>query len=451
MKSCARVVASLSLAACVALSVSGDAAAQVGAGPLGSTAPTDTLTTRFEVNGLRVILRRNPANDVIAANLYLLGGTQGLTTANEGIESLILLASERGTVRYPGAAMRQRTAALGSEIGIFTTKDWTGIGLRAIRPTLDSSWMLFADRVMRPTLAAAEVELVRAQMLSGLRARESVPDELVETLADSLEFAGHPYALSPSGSVRGLSSLTVADLREQHRLTFVTSRMLLVIVGNVDRARVERLVAATLATLPRGNYSWTSPASRVGRPKASVIRPAPLPTNYILGYYAGPPAASADYAALRIATAVLSGRFFTEIRSRRNLSYAPDAPFLERAHATGGVYVTTVDPNAALRVMRDEIARLQRELIEPEGLERLIGQFITDYFLKNETNADQANFLARAEIYEGDFRKADQFVSTLRTVRPEDIRRVASQYMRNFRFVYLGDPTRIDPALLDSF
>jgi hypothetical protein len=29
----------------------------------------------FDVNGLRVILRRNTANDVVAANMYLLGGT----------------------------------------------------------------------------------------------------------------------------------------------------------------------------------------------------------------------------------------------------------------------------------------------------------------------------------------------------------------------------------------
>src|SRR6185312_9553297 len=97
-----------------------------------------------------------------------------------------------------------------------------------------------------------------------------------------------------------------------------------------------------------------------------------------------------DYAALRVATAVLAGRFFTEIRSRRNLSYEVDAPFLERAIGAGGVYVSTSDPNATLKVMRTELDRLQRELIDPQGLKRLTQQFITDYFLKNETNADQA-------------------------------------------------------------
>jgi zinc protease len=164
----------------------------------------------------------------------------------------------------------------------------------------------------------------------------------------------------------------------------------------------------------------------------------PLPTNYLLGYYAGPPAKSPDYQALRVACAVLSGRFFTEIRSRRNLSYEVDAPFVERAVASGGVYVTTVDPKATLEQMRQEIDRLQLELLDPDGLERLVQQFITEYFLRNETNGDQATFLARAQIYDGDFRNANNFVEDLRRVKPDDVRRVAIAYMRDFRFVYLG-------------
>jgi zinc protease len=171
----------------------------------------------------------------------------------------------------------------------------------------------------------------------------------------------------------------------------------------------------------------------------------------LLGYFSGPPARDPDYQALRVASAVLSGRFFTEIRSRRNLSYEVDAPFLDRAVSSGGVYVTTTDPNKTLILMRAELDRLQRELIDPPGLERLTQQFITDYFLKNETNADQATFLARAQIYLGDYRAAEHFVDDLRRVRPDDVRRVARQYMHDFRFVYLGKRESLSRALVDQF
>jgi zinc protease len=209
-------------------------------------------------------------------------------------------------------------------------------------------------------------------------------------------------------------------------------------------------VATSIATLPRGDYVWKTPPPLPGK-KALVVREAQLPTNYILGYYAGPPANTDDYNALRLATAILSGRFFTEIRSKRSLSYAADAPFVERAIATGGVYVTTVDPNTTLSIMRSEISRLQQELIDREGLDRLVEQFITEYFLKNETNSDQANFLARAAIYQGDYRAADRFVNDLRRVTPEDIRMAARTYMKNFSFAYVGDPSRLDRGLIDRF
>ena len=60
-------------------------------------------------------------------------------------------------------------------------------------------------------------------------------------------------------------------------------------------------------------------------------------------------------------------------------------------------------PKATLTLMREEIDRIQRELLDRDGLERLVQQFITEYFLRNETNGDQATFLARAQIYHGDY------------------------------------------------
>ena len=419
--------------------------------PLAANAQNDTTTSSFDVNGLKVILRRNTSNDVVAANVYLLGGTQQLTPAIQGIEDFLLQVSERGTKEFPRETLRQQLARLGSTIGIQPSEDWTVIGFTTTRAVFDSTWAILADRLMAPTLDSNEVELVRARMISAVRDAENSPDPLVSRLADSLEYVGHPYGFSPDGTESSLRSIRLADLRNYQTTQMVTSRMLLVVVGNVERSRVEQLVQNTLAHLPRGNYVWSPPHAPPNLGRALVVHEAQLPTNYIRGYYAGPAARDPDYQALRIATAVLSGRFFTEIRSRRNLSYEVDAPFVERAFASGGVYVTTVDPNTTLQLMRAEIDRLQRELIDSRGLERLVQQFITDYFLKNETNGDQATFLARAQIFQGDYRAASRFVDDLRRVRPEDVRRVARQYMHDFRFVYLGKPDLLSRALIDQF
>jgi hypothetical protein len=39
----------------------------------------------------------------------------------------------------------------------------------------------------------------------------------------------------------------------------------------------------------------------------------------------------------------------------------------------------------------------------------------------------------------------------LREVTPEDVRRVARQYMRDFQFAYVGDPSRVNRGRLEKF
>ena len=80
------------------------------------------------------------ANDVVAANVYLLGGAQQLTPATQGIETLLLASSERGTKRFPREKVRQLTAGLGSQISIGPSEDWTLFGFTSVRSTFDSTF-----------------------------------------------------------------------------------------------------------------------------------------------------------------------------------------------------------------------------------------------------------------------------------------------------------------------
>jgi zinc protease len=450
---------SLLVVAVLAAGATGAAAQVTAPGRAGARAAAhaadDTLTTSFSVLGLPVILRRVTANNVVAANLYLLGGTQQLSPENAGIETMLLETSESGTMRYSKGALRRSMARLGSTIVSEPGADWTMFGLRSTTAGFDSSWAIFADRLTAPRLDSVELDLVREKFLAAVRQRDDSPDALVNELADSLLYEGHPYGLPVIGTERTLGSLRAGDLRRYLRNQMVTSRMLLVVVGNIQRTRLERLVRTTIARLPRGTYQWKAP----GPPHPADSAPGAgvryvqrsLPTNYVLGYYAGPPAGSEDYQALRIATAVLSGRLFAEIRSRRNLSYAVHAPFVERAVSAGGFYVTTVSPDEVLRIMKEEVRALKARKVDPGALERLVQQFITEYFLDNETNSDQANFLARSWLYRGDYHAADRFVDELRRVTPDDVQRVAVRYMHDVRFAYVGDSLKAPRAAFAGF
>jgi zinc protease len=411
----------------------------------------DTGTVAYDVGGVRVIHRRLGTGDIVVANLYLLGGVRQVTPASAGIELLLLEASERGTRTYSRDRLRRSMAQLGTNITTHVGVDWSSIGLRATRSTLDSTWRIMASRIVEPALDSTEVELIRRQLLAGVRQREDLADAQVEFAADTFAFSGHPYAIPAAGTEASLAGISLAELRRYHAAQVVKSRMLLVVVGDVTRARIERLVRTALGSLPAGTYRWTLPDTLPRSRSGVATISKPLPTNYILGLYPGPRADSPDYHALRIATAILSGQLFSEVRSRRNLTYAVDAPFIERAVAAGGLYVTTTNPELTLEVMRRELDELKNGTVDPRGLERLILQFITQYFLDNESGAQQADFLARAELYYGDFRKADRFVDELRAITPEDIQRAAVKYMRDVRFVFIGDPRQAPTRIMERF
>ena len=411
----------------------------------------DTGTVRFEVDGVRVI-HRQTNNNLVVANLYLLGGLQLATARTAGMETMLLEVSERGTQRYPGDQLRRAMARTGSEIGVIAHPDWTVFGLRTTTEQLDSTWSIYTDRLMRPSLAAADIEFVREIRASGLDQRVDSPDALLEHLADSVAFVGQAYGLSPVGTSASVRAITREQMLAFHRDQFVRSRMMLVVVGNIPRSKLQRMVRGSLATLPQGEYRWAAPAAGAARTGTNVhIEPRRLPTNYILGWYEGPPADHPDVPALRVANAILSGRLFTEIRSRRNLTYAVEARFREQALTSGGLYVTTTRPDTTLGLMKVEIRNLQSFSIPTENLRPLIQQFLTEYFMDNETSGAQADFLARAELYRGDFRAAERFVSDLRAVTGEDVQRVARKYMRDVRFAYIGNPQQVNRFRLMSF
>jgi len=411
----------------------------------------DPMTVAFDVSGVRVIQRVDTTSEIVVANLYLLGGTRQVTAQTAGIEPFLLEATGWGTRAYPREKLRRQMARLGTSITIDAEEDWTSIGIRATRTPFDSTWSVLASRVMEPTLDSADVELVRAQIVSSVAQRRDDPDALLEFLADSFAFADHPYAQSPAGTELSLSGIRVADLRQYHREQFVKSRMLLVVVGNTRRPNIERLVRQTLAKLPAGEYRWMLPDTLPRRQSAVRVVNRALPTNYVLGYYRGPRAGTKEYRALRVASAVLTGQLFSEIRSRRNLTYAVDAPFLERAMGAGGLYVTTVNPERTLDLMRQELMTLRTSRVSNEGLARLVQQFITEYFLNNETAAAQADFLARAELNGGDYRTAQSFAEDLRRLTPDDVQSAADRYMRDIRFVYLGDSAKVPRRTMERF
>ena len=238
-----------------------------------------------------------------------------------------------------------------------------------------------------------------------------------------------------------------------------TSRLLLVIVGDLDAAQLKTRITASFGKLPRGDYKPQMPPPLSFASSSVDVTTRELPTNYIQGMFTAPPITSPDIYPMRVASSLLRDRVFEEVRVKRNLSYAPDAFLRNQSANIGGLYVTAVDANQAVKVMLSEISLLQRGLshgfdpktqqpvlgpIVRDDINAVVAQFLTSYYVGQETNAAQAAELAQYEIIGGGWRNSLVFLEKLRAVTPADVQRVALKYMRNIRFVVLGNPQQID-------
>ena len=236
----------------------------------------------------------------------------------------MLWVSERGTQHYSRDALRRsRSPTLAARSSSSRSRTGRCSASAAFARRSTRTWAIFADRLMRPTLDSADVELVRAQLLSARAAGGKIARRAGRVSRRQRRVHGPPVrarAERHRAVDRRASRPPTCGTTATQQL--VTSRMLLVVVGNVDARAGEARRAAHARHAAARRYAWTAvrphggpagdptPGARAG----AVIEQRRCPRTTSSATTPGPPATSPDYQALRVATAVLSGRLFTEIR-----------------------------------------------------------------------------------------------------------------------------------------
>jgi zinc protease len=403
-----------------------------------------SLVTEFDVNGLKVLVKRREGSQTVAAQLYIRGGSENITAANAGIESLMLNVASEASAAYPRDRMRKELARMGTVIGESVNYDYSALAMTTTRTNFEKAWDIFADVAMNPSFIKEDFDRVKSRLVSSLNDDNDTPDSYLQRLQEKVAYAGHPYLNRPEGTAESITRLSVEDIKAYHKKTMQTSRLLLVIVGDLDAALLKPRIAASFGKLPRGEYKATALPPLAFNASTLEVTSRELPTNYVQGLFTAPSITSPDIYPMYIASSLLRDRVFEEVRVKRNLSYAPDAFLKTQSANIGGIYVTAVDANQAVRVMLNEITRLQREPIGRDDITSVIAQFLTTYYIGQETNAAQAASMAQYELIGGGWRNSLQFLEKLGAVAPADVQRVSQKYMRNIRFVVLGNPAKID-------
>lgn len=412
------------------------------------TAQQMAQVTEFEVNGLKVLVKRRPSAPTVAGGLFIRGGSRNITDKNAGIENLMLASAVEAGKKFPQQTVRREISRTGSGIGTTAGPDYSVISLGTTRPNFDRIWEIFADVVINPAFSPEDVERNRRSILTGLRESESSPEGALAATLGRNVYSGHPYGNDVSGTPAVIQALTVADLRAYHQKIMQTSRLVLVLVGDLDALDVKLKVELSFGKLPRGDYKDEAyQALDFSRPTLDVVTRANLPTNYAQGVFNAPGLGNPDYYAMRVATAILASLVYREVRVNRQLSYAPDADLGSSLVNTGSISVSSTDINQSVKVMLDQINLLRTFTLNDEVVSEVSGNFLTSYYLGQETSGAQAGELAKYEIAGGGWRNYYKFLDGLKLVRAADVKIVANKYMKNVRFVVVGNPSAVDRSI----
>lgn len=401
----------------------------------------------FDVDGVKVLLRPASAHEVVAVRLYVRGGVTHLDLARAGAEAMYARVSRRGTERFSKRELNAALARHGIDLGTAAGHDYTIYNLRCLKRFFDIAWDLFVQVILHPTLEREEMEIVRQQMLLDLRQAQDSPDGALVDLARAHCYAGHPYAPNPLGTLESIAGLDEETLRAHMRRALVRSNLVLAAAGDLTAADLSARVHAAFASLPAGEGPPPLAPPLAYAAGNSHVEARDTPTNYILGQFVAPPSRHDDYHAALVACSILRDRFFEEVRTKRNLSYAPSASLGNDAANLGSIYVTAVDPRATLAVMRDEMRRLANDALDRRELGDKIRVFLTRYHMQNETHHAQAGFLASHEILAGGWKRSLEFVPRLESISPDDVQRVAGQCLRRIQYFYVGDPAGAAPEI----
>jgi hypothetical protein len=269
-------------------------------------------------------------------------------------------------------------------------------------------------------------------------------------------YGDHPYGMQQTPAT--VQSITAADLKAFHQRTFTPGNALLVVAGDVDRARVEQMVRERFG-------SWTGAATAAMTPPALptrqrtgitlVHRPGSVQSSLRVGFPGVRPS-DPDYYPLVVMNHILGGgsegRLFRVLREQHSWTYGAYSN-LSRPAATGVLTansdVRTEVTDSAMAELMSQMRSLSTTAVSARDLEDTKGYLIGSFPLQIETAAQVASQIATTRMLGLPVQDLLSYREKIGAVTSDDIQRVARKYLTTDRavVVVVGDAPKIMAGL----
>lgn len=416
-------------------------------------------------NGMTVIVKPDHRAPTAVHMVFVRVGSMDEVSGTTGVAHALEHMMFKGTPTTKPGEFSRRVAALGGRENAFTNRDNTGFYQQIPANKLEDVMKLESDRFAHNQWPddefKREIEVVKEERR--MRTDDQPRAQLWEQLG-AVIYENSPYRHPVIGWMSDLDHMKPDDVRDFHHRWYVPANACVVIVGDVDPAKVRKLVDKYYGSIP----ARPVPARKDrGEPAQNGIRrlefKAPADQSYVTMAFKVPQLRSFEHTpenddalALTVLAAVLDG--YEGARLDRTLTQGPDrlADSVDAGNGLwgrgpqlftlSGVPAKGKTPEQLEAGLRAVVAKVAREGVTEAELNRVKTRWIAGEIFKLDSVMAQAQELGGDWIVGMPVDADERLMARLREVTPAQVQAVAAKYFGDDQLsVGILRPLPVDP------
>lgn len=393
-------------------------------------------------NGLRLIMSVDHLVPIVAVNLWYNVGSRNEIAGKTGLAHLFEHMMFEGSANVGKSEHFKLINSIGGFNNAATATYRTNYYEWAPSHELELLLWLEADRMGSLPDALSQETLDNQRDVVKNERRQSFDDPpyatWIEKMHHSLFPEGHPYHHAPIGSMDDLSAASLKDVKDFFKVHYTPNNAVLSIVGDFDPAQARAWVEKYFGGIPSAKTP-ALPDVEVPLSLGAEVRGSHrerVPAHGVFIGYRSPGQGTRELDAMTMAGAVLSAgrgsRMYQQL-VRENLALAAALFTLPQPGVSMTVALGIARPGIFAEVMEAELLKvidgLKTDEIGEEELNRARAQVERVIIDSLTTVQARADWLSEHATLYDDPGRANERLTDLMSVRPDEIRKVASEVL----------------------
>ncbi|WFT96893.1 pitrilysin family protein [Bradyrhizobium barranii] len=231
------------------------------------------------------------------------------------------------TTSLSSSGLRAQTTVTSERPASFTLDN----GL--LKDNKDDAYDLLRMALTSAHFEPADVERMRAEVISSLRRGSTNPSSLADRRFHEVAFGDHPYGRSATGTLETVPKIEISDLKDYARRILAKDTLRIAVVGDIDPDTLGKLLDKTFGSLPAKAELTPIPDVVAAKPPQRAFIPLDVPQTVVTFGGPGINRHDPDFMAAAVVNRILSSRLFNEVRKKRGLVYSISEDLLWMDHS----------------------------------------------------------------------------------------------------------------------